>query len=81
MKIGDLVKVKDCPVRDEVMIRSGLDFDCVCFFCAGNSNRVGIVVEERRRGQRWIVRFDCGEWRLDMFDIARGDVEVINENR
>ena len=29
----------------------------------------------------WVVMFDCGEWRLDKFDFARGDAEVIGEGR
>jgi len=27
------------------------------------------------------VMFDTGMWKLDMFDEARGDVEVISESR
>jgi hypothetical protein len=29
----------------------------------------------------WAVMFDCGEWRLDDFEEARGEVEVISESR
>jgi|TARA_R110000824_G_scaffold372103_2_gene562168 hypothetical protein len=74
MKIGDLVRVKACP-------KTGwADFDCVCFFCTGKSNRIGFVLAPASHN-RWIVMFDCGEARLDDFDEARGDVEVINECR
>ena len=76
MKIGDLVKVKACP-------SNGAGFDpwkCECFFCSGKSNRIGVVLGPAPRNS-WHVMFDCGEWRLDEFDKARGDVEVISESR
>lgn len=75
MKVGDLVKVKDC----EQML-GGLDIKCSCFFCTGDSNRIGVVLGPAPRNS-WHVMFDCGEWRLDEFDKARGDVEVISESR
>ena len=74
MKVGDLVRVADCE-----QIEGVIDFDCVWFFCNGNSTRMGIVITESRRVKKWIVMFDCGEWSLDMFDLARGDVKVISE--
>ncbi len=76
MKIGDLVKVKDCGRSDD---QDFLDFACECFFCNGDSNRIGVVLGPAPRNS-WHVMFDCGEWRLDDFDVARGDVEVINES-
>ena len=75
MKIGDLVKVANCAPQD-----LNLDFPCECFFCCGNSNRIGMVLGPAPRNS-WVVMFDCGEWRLDDFDQARGDVEVISESR
>ena len=73
MKIGDLVKVKACaPAINE------LDFPCECFFCSGMSNRVGLIMSPAPMNS-WVVMFDCGEWRLDKFDFARGDAEVISE--
>jgi len=75
MKIGDLVKVKDCLPNT-----GHLDFDCGCFFCNGNSNRVGMIMSPAPMNS-WVVMFDCGEWRLDKFDFARGDAEVISEGR
>ena len=74
MKVGDLVRVKACPDH------GWPDFKCECFFCTGKSNRIGFVLAPAVRNS-WSVMFDCGEWRLDEFDEARGDVVVINENK
>jgi len=74
MKIGDLVKVKDCV--DLEMI----GHCCDCFFCATKSNRIGFVAAVAPRNA-FQVMFDTGMWRLDQFDVARGDVEVIRESR
>ncbi len=74
MKIGDLVRVKACQ---EV---GWTDFACECFFCSSNSNRVGLVTGPAPRDS-WRVMFDCGEWRLDDFEEARGEVEVISESK
>ena len=75
MKVGDLVKVKDCE-----KVESPLDIVCECFFCAGKSNRIGMVLGPAPRNS-WHVMFDCGAWRLDDFEQARGEVEVISEGR
>jgi hypothetical protein len=80
MHIGDLVKVKDCQQPTEFQLRSGLDFMCECFFCQGNSNRIGFVLGPAPNNS-YEVMFDAGMWRLDMFDEARGDVKVIREVR
>ena len=77
MKIGDLVKVKDCESLDT---NHPLWESCQCFFCAGDSNRVGVVIGPAPRNS-WHVMFDCGSWRLDGFDEANGDVKVISESR
>ncbi len=78
MKVGDLVKVKDCEHLYDV---SHPFYEaCECFFCSGNSNRIGVILGPAPRNS-WAVMFDCGEWRLDEFDHARGDVEVISESR
>ena len=71
MKVGDLVKVKDCASLNP-------DIHCTCFFCHGNSNRIGVVLGPASRN-KWAVMFDCGEWRLDDFEEARGEVKVISE--
>ncbi len=76
MQVGDLVKVKGCPPFID-----GLDhLKCQCFFCSGNSNRIGVVLGPAPRNS-WHVMFDCGSWRLDDLDTANGDVEVISEGR
>lgn len=69
MKIGDLVKVANCPPY--------ANGECECFFCFYESSRIGIVKkqDEYRRGcQMWIVQFDCGEW-----DLSNDEAEVISE--
>ena len=74
MKVGDLVKVGECA-------NSGYDdFKCECFFCSGRSNRIGLVTGPAPRNS-WRVMFDCGEWQLDDFEEARGEVKVISESR
>ena len=78
MKIGDLIKVKECAQFDDAL--HPLYEACECFFCAGKSNRVGLVLGPAPRNS-WQVMFDCGSWRLDDFDVVNGDVEVINESR
>ena len=80
MTSGDLVKVKDCQQPTEFQLRSGLDFTCECFFCASNSNRIGVVASVAPRNAYHIM-FDTGMWRLDMFDEAKGDVKVIRAAR
>tara|TARA_Y100000296_G_C5169696_1_gene256623 strand:- start:2200 stop:2430 length:231 start_codon:yes stop_codon:yes gene_type:complete len=72
MKIGDLVQVRDC-----VPFESPLSDGCECSFCCTGSNRIGIIVSQAPMNS-FIVQFDFGEWRLDMFDFARGDVKVIS---
>lgn len=76
MKVGDLVKIKACPSEAEGFGH----LKCQCFFCSGKSNRVGIILGPGPRDS-WHTMFDCGTWRIDRFDIANGDVEVISESR
>ena len=74
MKVGDLVKVVECP---PYYSSSSTNEECECFFCFYESSRIGIVKEqdEHRRGcQMWIVQFDCGEWEL-----SNDEAEVISE--
>lgn len=78
MKMGDLVKMKDCKQFDDVL--HPLNEVCKCFFCAGKSNRVGVVLSPGTQNS-WIVMFDCGEWRVDDFDEARGALEVISVSK
>ena len=63
MKVGDLVKVKECNTD----MGLGVRFPCECFFCNGNSNRVGLVTGPAPLNS-WRVMLDCGEWRVDNFE-------------
>ena len=76
MKVGDLVKVKECKQIDDVL--HPFYEACQCFFCSSDSNRIGVILGPAPRNS-WAVMFDCGEWRLDSFDFARGDAKVIGE--
>lgn len=79
MKVGDLVQVVDnCTQPGDRWHPMGAK--CYCFFCAGNSNRIGVVLGPAPRNS-WAVMFDCGEWRLDDFEEARGEVKVISDAR
>ena len=75
MKPGDLVKVAECP-KSLHLSENGWLNKCDCFFCAGKSNRIGYVTGPAPRNS-WHVMFDCGAWRLDDFEEARGEVKVI----
>ena len=77
MKVGDLVKIKACASVDP---GDELDFPCECFFCSGSSNRIGLILSPAPMNS-WAVMFDCGQWRLDKFDFAHGDAEVVSESR
>ncbi|MDB4337583.1 hypothetical protein OAA09_01035 [bacterium] len=77
MRIGDLVKVKECKQLD---VLHPLYEVCQCFFCASGSNRIGVVTGPAPRNQ-WHIMFDTGAWRLDDFDEAQGTVKVISESR
>lgn len=74
MKVGDLVQMKACPEQP------WSDYACECFFCNGNSNRVGLVTGPAPLNS-WRVMFDCGEWRVDNFEEARGEVKVLSESK
>ena len=76
MKIGDLVKVKECKQLD---VLHPLYEVCQCFFCSTKSNRIGFVASLATRNA-FHVMFDTGMWRLDNFDEANGDVKVISES-
>jgi hypothetical protein len=41
---------------------------------------VGLIISPAPMNA-WMVMFDCGEFQIDKFDFARGDVEVISETR
>lgn len=77
MKVGDLIKIRDCKELD---ILHPLYNPCYCFFCSGKSNRFGVVLGPAHRN-KWNVMFDCGEAIVDDFDVANGNAKVINESR
>ncbi len=70
MKVGDLIKVRECGMS------GWSDFDCECFFCRGNSNRVGLVLSLAPGG--WHASFDCGERFLTLRDEASGYITIIS---
>jgi len=76
VQIGDLVKVKQCPVPSYY----GIDPPCGCFFCASDSNRIGFILGVAPR-DGWAVQFDTGQWRLYPMDFENGDAEVISESK
>ena len=70
--VGDLVRVAECEPD-----RWLGDGECDCFFCATDSNRVGLVLGPAPR-DGWAVQFDTGQWRLYPMDFENGEVEVIS---
>jgi hypothetical protein len=77
MKVGDIVRITDCD--DEAAGIGGRP--CNCFFCRGNSNRLGLVTEylgSNDNEPRFNVRFDIGHWTLFDADITRNNAEVIS---
>ena len=77
MKLGDLIRVKNCSDFPE---EHPFYNSCECFFCSTKSNRIGFVTSLATRNA-FHVMFDTGMWRLDNFDEAQGKVEVLNESR
>ena len=60
MKVGDLIKVAFCPPPESSF------YNCGCFFCAQNSNRMGIIKKIQKSktsaAKAYTVQFDIGEW-------------------
>ena len=79
MEIGDMVKVRECKTAEGENWTPPIAA-CACFFCTTGSNRIGVVITVAPRNA-YHVMFDTGMWRLDMFDEAKGDVEVIRAAR
>ncbi len=74
MKVGDIIKVLECLE------------DCICRFCYGNSNRIGIVMEKVEPQSEdpptiYNVQFDVGPWTMCETDIRVGNAEVVSESR
>jgi hypothetical protein len=73
MKVGDLIRTNMKSCKN--------DPDCFCFFCAHESNGIGLVFQQLGLGIKhsegyWEVIFDVGTWRL-----YGNEAEVINESR
>ena len=77
MQVGDIVRITDC---DDEPTGVGMG-SCSCFFCRGNSNRLGLVTEYLGSNDdqpRFNVRFDIGHWTLFDTDITNNNAEVIS---
>ena len=78
MKVGDLVKMPDCPTRET---------KCPCFFCNGRSSRIGVItgrfVDEWNREFHdvWCVHFDIGQWDIADSEFDTGEAEILYEDR
>ena len=78
MQVGDIVRITTC-CAEPAGVGMG---SCSCWFCHGNSNRIGLVTEylgSNADGPLFNVRFDIGHWTLFDADITRGSAEVISE--
>ena len=77
MQVGDIVRITTC-CAEPAGVGMG---SCSCWFCHGNSNRIGLVTEylgSNDNEPRFNVRFDIGHWTVFDTDIARGSAEVIS---
>ena len=77
MQVGDIIRITDC---DDEPCGPGMG-SCSCWFCSGNSNRIGLVTEylgSLDNEPRFNVRFDIGHWTLFDADIDRLNAEVIS---
>ena len=78
MKVGDLVKMPDCPPP-----RWG--GSCACYFCSHKSNRIGVItgrlVDEwnRKFHDVWCVYFDIGQWEIADSEFDTGEAELLYE--
>ena len=85
MKLGDLVKVKECfPELERHWDRE----PCGCFFCHNESTRIGVVMKRHAHEvddddevvlEYWDVLFDCGMWQVYRSDFSCGEVVVVSE--
>ena len=79
MQVGDIVRITTRCKAEPAGVGMG---SCSCWFCHGNSNRIGLVTEYLGSiddEPRFNVRFDVGHWTVFDSDIARGSAEVISE--
>jgi len=75
MKIGDLIKVPPCTNARG----TAPGHPCGCIFCANNSTRIGLVINNDSRTfikpGHLEVKFDIGVWSL-----TPDEVEIISES-
>ena len=74
MKIGDLVKMPDCPTP-----KLG---KCPCFFCFHESNRIGVVTGHFVDGREyvWNVHFvGAGPWEILDSEFGTGEAILFHE--
>ena len=58
MKIGDIIKVKECGDITK------FNWGCSCIFCMKNSSRVGVIINGSHKNI-WEAIFDFGVWRIN----------------
>ena len=76
MKIGDLVKVPDCPTP-----KLG---KCPCFFCQHEASRVGVVTGDflEEKELVWTVHFaNVGQWDIVDSEFDTGEAILLYEDR
>jgi len=81
MKIGDLVKIPDCPAP-----KLG---KCHCFFCYNGSSNIGVITGhfiDNVKGSAapyriWNVYFDVGPWEIADREFNTGEAEILYEDR
>ena len=82
MKIGDLVRVPACTnAKGEEP-----GHPCTCFFCCGNSSRIGVVTDVEATlaapySRKYRAMFDIGPWTFSERELQDPTlIEVISES-
>ena len=78
MQVGDIIRITTRCKAEPAGVGMG---PCSCWFCHGNSNRIGLVTEylgTMADEPRFNVRFDIGHWTLFDADIDSLNAEVIS---
>ena len=76
MKVGDLVKMPDCPTP-----KLG---KCPCFFCQHEASRVGVVTGDFLEEKKlvWTVHFaNVGQWDIVDSEFDTGEAILLYEDR
>ena len=83
MKVGDLVRIPTCT--NELGELPGLP--CTCFFCWGESSRIGVVTDVKNSQssgwrRKYEAMFDIGPWTFSEREIQDPTlIEVKSESR